>query len=150
MLYTRGEIKELVDLVAPAEMRPLLLALVWILSRGDPNLITGAYGTRLGLTQIDTRYIPGAEFGGLVGFVPGQELTAEYLDPATNLRLSAQLLARMSLIEFCGREFAHHVPAIMALANHLTTLRDGPTHDQSETDPHTIRGGPAHDTRRSP
>jgi hypothetical protein len=111
MLYSRSEIVELVHQESE-ELHALLIALMWSASHADPNLITdtGSDHIRYGLTQIDIKQARAIGFAGEA---------SSLLDPPTNIRIASQLLAKVGLIQFCGRELAPQLHAIMRLEEYL-------------------------------
>lgn len=106
MLYTRGEIVDLVRDIAP-ELDSLLVAIIWFASRCNSNLIDS---DRYGLLQVDVKQARTAGFHGDAN---------ELLDPATNIRIAAGLIHTRGLIEFCGRALASQLPAILRLESEL-------------------------------
>lgn len=106
MIFTRHEIVELIR-AQPRELHGVLTALVWFASRGDPNLVSGR---RFGLLQVNADRFAGDQ--------------RELLDPATNIKVGAELIREHGLVEFCGRELAPELPRIIGLAKFL----DGDVH----------------------
>lgn len=103
MLYSRSEIVELVR-AQPKELQATLISLIWFASKGNPS---EQNGDRYGLLQLDTNQL---KFHNL----PSDP--AALLDPDRNIKLGAQLLERIGLVEFAGRNLAPQLPAIISLA----------------------------------
>lgn len=106
MIYQRSEIVALVR-QQPVELQSTLISIIWFASHSDPNLIEG---NRYGLLQIDSEQVK------KIGF---QGEAIQLLDPELNIKLGAQLLAQVGLVEFCGRALGMEIPRIAQLANYL-------------------------------
>lgn len=107
MIYTRAEIVGLVYR-EPKELQPILIAIIWMASQCDANLITD--NRRYGLTQLDLRH---AILAGFCGH-PNQ-----LLDPPRNIEMASHILQNRGLIDFLGRDFAPQYHAIVALSREL-------------------------------
>jgi hypothetical protein len=90
MLYNRHEIAELIR-QQPKDIQPMLLALAWILSRGQTNLIQDGY---YGLLQVNL------ELAKANGY---NDNPMQLLDPATNVKIASDLLLKCGLLAFLGR-----------------------------------------------
>lgn len=114
MLYSRHEIVELVHEVCP-EMQELIISLMWHASKADPNLVSvNGTNERYGLLQID---LTQARAHGFIA------QPSELLDPPTNIRIGSELLSRLGLLVFAGRELAPQIPSIMSLEKFLRERR---------------------------
>lgn len=103
VLYSRSEIHAIIN-CQPEDLRPLLLSLAWLLSRGQTNLIQD---NRFGLLQIDLVLAQAHGFNR-----PPNDL----LDPEVNVAVGANLLLQCGLIPFLGRTYAALIPTILQLA----------------------------------
>lgn len=131
MLYTRREIVELVHAIAP-DLQSLLIALMWFASHANANLVTLE---RYGLLQVDLTQARQAGFTGNPN---------ELLQPETNIRIGAQLLNSLGLIQYCGRALANQIPAIVQLANFLESQANGNIEDTQNVANLTQWGQPTH------
>lgn len=106
MLYSRSDIVELVRQEA-SELQALLISIIWHASQGDPNIVSNE---RYGLLQIWLTH------ARQIGFNDHENAL---LDPSTNIKLGAQLISKLGILEFLGRELAPQFHAIMALERFL-------------------------------
>ena len=117
MLYTRRELVDLVRELAP-DQAELLIALAWFASSANPNLVSA---DRYGLLQVDYTQARQAGFTGDASTL---------LDPRTNITVGVQFLTSLGLLQYCGRELASQIPAILKLESFLkkhasTTVENG-------------------------
>jgi len=97
---------QLVQAEAP-EIQSLLIAIMYFASKGDPNVVTG---NRYGLLQIDLTQARNNGFTGEAN---------QLLEPEINVQLGAQLLIKLGLVQFAGRDLAPQIPAILQMENFL-------------------------------
>ena len=106
MLYNRAELVALIR-QQPDELQPLLTALAWFASRGNPNSIENG---RIGLCSVPLE----------LAIANGVQITeSELLEPRNNIPIAAHLIQRCGLLEFLGRELAPQFHSIMQLATWL-------------------------------
>lgn len=107
MLYSRHDIVDLVRQEAP-ELQSLLISIIWHASQGDPNIVNNE---RFGLLQIWLTHAKQIGFSGHEN---------QLLDPSTNIKIGAQLISKLGILEFLGRELAPQFHSIMALERFLS------------------------------
>lgn len=116
MLYTRSEIVDICYQLSP-ELAPLLVSLIWHLSRGDPNCQDNL--DRFGLIQIPMT----------LAKTFGVKNEMELLEPRRNITTAIQILERDGLLALLGREFAPMLHSILGLER---LLRSQPRPPASE------------------
>jgi hypothetical protein len=107
MLYSRHDIVDLVHAEDPA-MHALLISLIWHLSHGNQSEIANE---RFGLLQVPLVHARN------IGFTDHPN---KLLEPETNIRVGAQLIAQLGLLEYLGRDFVGQLFSIRALEEYLT------------------------------
>jgi hypothetical protein len=81
--------------------------MIWYFSRAQSSLITN---NRYGLLQIDLDQAKTAGFQGNAN---------ELLNPELNISLGAELLIKLGIVQFAGRELSHQLPQVLQLADFL-------------------------------
>jgi hypothetical protein len=106
MLYSRHDILDLIHAEDP-NLHCLLISLIWHLSQGNPNEIVN---NRFGLLMVPIIH------ARQIGFTAHEN---ELLNPATNIQVGAQLISKLGLLEYLGREFVSRLFSITALETYL-------------------------------
>jgi hypothetical protein len=107
VLYTRSEIADIIR-QQPTDLQPTLLALAWILSRGNTSLVQDNH---YGLLQVNL--VLARQFGYID---PPEQL----LEPEKNVTVACQLLAEYGLLAFLGRINGCRMPEVLQLSKILS------------------------------